>query len=53
MARSKHNTTRRGTQKQGVRTHDEFLRVNFPRTWQAKIDAELAPYRRSKGAANG
>jgi len=47
MAKTNHRTTRRGTQKQRWRTHDEFLRANYPRIWQQKIDAELAGYRMS------
>lgn len=48
MAKSKHNTTKRGTQKQRVRTHDAYLKASHPAVWQAKVDRELLSYRIEK-----
>jgi hypothetical protein len=33
MPNSKHNTTKRGTQKQRVKTHDDYIKVAYPELW--------------------
>jgi hypothetical protein len=42
MAKSKHNTTRRGTQKQRARKHEQHLEEAHPVLWRQRCRAEYA-----------
>lgn len=55
MAKSKHNTTKRGTQKQRARTHELYLAQRYPELWRRRVEAEfqaaMAASRRERGEA--
>lgn len=40
MAKSKHRTTKRGTQKKRAREHDAYLQVAHPKLWAQRVHQE-------------